>query len=91
MTLNKQFREQLQREPEVELEMIKESQWELEIAEEVNLLNTYSQGFAEAQERTLSSFDKHYVYYIRPSDRKSYHKTPIFGIIADLLQQDSKI
>jgi len=62
----------LNKEPEVELEMIKENQWENEIKDEHSLLNSFIKNRNLESESMMSNFDKHYVYYIRPSDIKSY-------------------
>ena len=45
----------------------------MEIRDEPSLLNSFiKQHKNEESESMLSNFDKHYVYYIRPSDIKSY-------------------
>jgi hypothetical protein len=53
--------------------MVKENQWDMEIRQENNLLNYYlKNNNQDNSESNFSGFDKHYVYYIRPSDLKSY-------------------
>jgi hypothetical protein len=44
----------------------------MENKDERNLLNSYIKQNKRDSESGLSAFDKHYVYYIRPSDLKSY-------------------